>query len=124
MSLFFTGERRTVVEPVDLVPDWDAALASVAKRESAHMVSAKGQLTIEQARKLAQDCRQVEPMLLDEMKAGRCTTQATAVDFLRSKTDGFFPAVKFCTVIRENVGSEAVPATWAQVVTAAQTEAA
>ena len=124
MSLFFEGERRTIITPVDLVPDWDAALQAVSNREWPQMVSCKGQLTIDQAHKLISDCRRVEPMLLDELRAGRCTTQALAVDFLREQTDGFFPAVKFCSVIKANVGSDLTPATWPQVVTAAQTEAA
>ena len=124
MSLFFENERRTTTTPVDLVPDWDAALAAVSNRECAHKVAAVGSLTIEQARKLEQDCRRVDALLLAEMKAGRCTTQALAVSFLQSQTDGFFPAYKFCSVIKANVGTDLDPATWAQVVTAAQTEAA
>lgn len=124
MSLFFVSERRPKVEPVELVKDWEAALVEVSKRSWPEKVAAVGGLTIEQARKLAQDCRRVEPLLIAAIQAGTVKLQTEASDFLRAETDGFFPAAKFIAVIKANIGSEAVPATWAKVVAAAQTEAA
>lgn len=124
MSLFFVNERRAIAKPAELVPDWDAALVAVSKREWPEAVAAKGSLTIEQARKLAQDCRRVEPLLLSKLQSGELSRQGDASDFLRAETDGFFPAAKFIALLKANVGSKSVPATWAQVVTAAQTEEA
>jgi hypothetical protein len=123
MSLFFTGERRPKVAPVELIPERESALEAVSKRLDPHVVSVMGQITVEQARKLAQDCRRVEPLLLSAIQDGTVTTQTSAVDFLRANTDGFFPAVKFVARMKANVGTEGSPATWAEVVTAAQTEA-
>lgn len=122
MSIFFQNERRPKVTVPDLVPDWEAALKRVSKREDAHAVSAFCQLTVEQARYLIQECRRVEPMLLRAIQDGTVTTKTSAVDFIRESTEGFFPAVRFIAVMQETLGGEATPATWAQVVAAAQTE--
>lgn len=122
MSLFFVGERHPHVDPVPLVPNWDEALLRVSRREPAHTVSAFAQLTLEQARDLAQTCRRLEPLLLQAIKDGVVTTQASAIDFIVANTEGFFPKLKFIQRMKEVVGAEAAPATWAQVMTAAMTE--
>lgn len=124
MSLFFVDSRKPIVTPPVLVPDWDEALLRVSLRQPAATVSVQAQLTLEQARDLVETCRRVEPLVIAEMKAGRCTSQADTVTFIRANTEGFFPAVKFCQRMREVVGSEATPATWPQVIAAALTEEA
>jgi len=124
VSLFFVDSRNPIVPPVVLVPDWDEALRRVSLRQPASTVSVFAQITMEQARDLAQTCRRIEPLVIAEMKAGRCTTQADTVTFIRADTEGFFPAVRFCQRMRDVVGSEATPATWPQVIAAAITEEA
>ena len=122
MSIFFVDERHPHVDPVPLVPDWDEALLRVSRREDVHAVSVFGQITVEQARDLVQTCRRLEPLLLKAIQDGVVTTQASAGDFIQANTEGFFPRVKFIQRMKEVVGSEATPATWAEVVAAAMTE--
>lgn len=122
MSIFFVNERRPRVIPTPLVPDWDEALLRVSRREPAHTVSVMAQLTPEQARDLAQTCRRIESMLLRAIQDDTVTTQTSALDFIQANTEGFFPRVRFIQRLKEVVGSEATPATWAQVVTAAKAE--
>lgn len=124
MSIFFVNERRPKVTVTPPTPDLDAALDAVSRRSDPHTVSVLGSITVEQARELAAKCRHVEPLLLAAIQDGKVTTQTSAATFLRDNTDGFFPAAKFIQRLKEVVGSDASPATWAQVVAAAQTEVA
>jgi len=122
MSIFFEDERNPHVDPVPLVPDWDEALLRVSRREDVHAVSVFGKITVEQARSLVQTCRRIEPLLLKAIQDGVVTTQVSAGDFIQANTEGFFPRVKFIQRMKEVVGSESTPATWAEVVAAAMTE--
>lgn len=122
MSLFFVDERRPKVVVPDLVPDWDSALEAISKHLTPEAVAAIGSLTIQQSLALIQKCRDVEPLLLRAIQLGTVTTALSAVEFLRANTDGVFPAVRFIARMQANVGTELVPATWLQVVDAANTE--
>lgn len=125
MSLFFVNERRPKVEPVELVVDLEAALEEVSKRAWPEKVAAVGGISVEQARKLASECRRIEPLLIAAIQSGEVTSSSGALTFVREAAGDLpFPAAKFLQRIAMNVGSEAVPATWAQVAAAAQTEAA
>lgn len=122
MSLFFENERKPKTVPVEMVPDWEAALEAVSHRYDPHVVAGLGHISVEQARDLVQTCRRIEPLLLQAIQAGTVTTQAGAIDFIVANTEGFFPKLKFIQRMKDVVGTEAVPATWAQVVAAAMTE--
>jgi hypothetical protein len=124
MSLFFADARKPKVVVPDLVPDWEAAVEAVSRHCIPEGVAAIGNLPVQRAHDLIAACRRVEPLLIKAIQDGTVTTQTSAVDFLRANTDGFFPSAKFIARMKANVGSEASPATWAQVVTAAQGEEA
>lgn len=146
MSLFFTGERKIKTVVPELIPDWEKALDAVAKRQNAEYVAAVGNISVEQAHDLRKMCREVERKLLLAIQDSTVKTQTEATTFIRDNTVGFFPAAKFISQLKDNLGKTTytieqqedpithqmvdvqvpvfTPATWTEVKTAALTEEA
>lgn len=103
MSIFFIGQRRAATPPLP-PPDLDAALAAAAQNGSVNAVAGAGNLQPGQAESLLNECRKIEPMLIDEIASDRITTKTGAIQFVADNTQGPFPAGRFVQQMIDNAG--------------------